>query len=62
MPMIRVDMFAGRTQDQKRAIAKALTEAFCSATGNKPESVQIILTDIEKSDWATAGVFAADKG
>jgi 4-oxalocrotonate tautomerase len=60
--MIRVEMFAGRTPAQKKALVKALTEAFVSTAGSTPESVQIILQDVEKSEWATAGVFASEKG
>lgn len=62
MPMIRVEMFAGRTPEQKKALVKALTEAFVSTAGSTPESVQIILQDVEKSEWATAGVLASEKG
>lgn len=61
MPMIHVEMFAGRTVEQKKALVKALTEAFVSTAGSTPESVQIILKDIPKEEWATAGVFASDK-
>ncbi len=62
MPMIRVEMFPGRTADQKRALVKALTEAFVSTAGGTPQGVQIVLSEVEKSDWATAGVLASDKG
>ncbi len=62
MPMIHVEMFAGRTPDQKRALVKALTEAFVSTAGSTPESVQIVLREVEKSEWATAGVFASERG
>lgn len=62
MPMIRVEMYAGRTPEQKKALVKALTEAFVSTAGSTPESVQIILQEIEKNEWATAGVFASEKG
>jgi 4-oxalocrotonate tautomerase len=62
MPMIHVEMFAGRTPDQKRALVKALTEAFVSTAGSTPESVQIVLREVEKADWATAGVFASERG
>jgi 4-oxalocrotonate tautomerase len=62
MPMIHVEMFAGRTPEQKKALVKALTEAFVSTAGSTPESVQIILQDVPKSEWATAGVFASEKG
>jgi len=60
MPIIRVEMFAGRTLDQKRALAKALTEAFVSTAGSTPASVQIVFVDVEKSDWAVAGTLYSD--
>ncbi len=61
MPMIRVEMFAGRTPEQKSALVKALTEAFVSTAGGTPQAVQVILQDVEKSSWATAGVLASEK-
>ena len=33
MPTIRVELFEGRTVDQKRALAKALTEATVATLG-----------------------------
>lgn len=62
MPMIRVEMFAGRNAEQKRALVKELTEAFVRAAGGTPESVQIVLTDVDKENWASAGVLYSDKG
>jgi 4-oxalocrotonate tautomerase len=61
MPMIRVEMYAGRTLDQKRAIARALTDALCATANCTPQSVQVVLVDVDKSDWAAAGVLAVDK-
>ena len=55
MPMIRVEMFAGRTKEQKRALVKELTAGTCRALGCKEDAVQIILTDIAKDDWAESG-------
>nr|MBP6768543.1 tautomerase family protein [Reyranella sp.] len=45
MPMINVQMFEGRTIEQRRALAKELTEGTCRALGCTPDAVQIILTD-----------------
>jgi 4-oxalocrotonate tautomerase len=59
--MIHVEMYAGRTPEQKRALVKELTEAFVRTAGGTPQSVQIILTDVEKTNWASAGVLASDK-
>jgi len=62
MPMIRVEMYEGRSPEQKKALVKALTEAFVSTAGSTPESVQIVLQDVPKSSWATGGVLASEKG
>jgi 4-oxalocrotonate tautomerase len=61
MPIIRVDMFEGRTPEQKRAFVSALTQACVTALGSPPESVQVLLFDVAKSDWATAGTLASEK-
>ena len=61
MPIIRVEMFEGRTEDQKRAMAAELTDAFVRTAGGTPESVQIVISDIAKSDWASGGVLWSDK-
>jgi len=61
MPIIRVEMFKGRTREQKRALARELTEAFVRAVGGKPEAVTIVLQDVDKEDWAVAGALMADK-
>lgn len=61
MPIIRVEMFKGRTREQKRALVRELTDTFIRTCGGKPESVQIVITDVAKEDWSTAGVLMADK-
>ena len=60
MPMIHVEMFEGRTKEQRRALAKELTDGTCRALGCTPEAVQIVLTDIKKENWAEAGKFFSD--
>lgn len=55
MPTIRVEMFEGRTPEQKRELIKALTEACEKTLGSPPESVDILLFDIPKAHWATGG-------
>lgn len=60
MPLIQVQMFAGRTAEQKRAFAQALTDAAVRTIGATPDSVDIIFTDVERGDWATAGRLWSD--
>jgi 4-oxalocrotonate tautomerase len=55
MPVIRVEMFAGRSPAQKQAFAQAVTESFVAICGGTPQSVQIVFQDVAKADWAVAG-------
>lgn len=61
MPTIHVEMFAGRTVEQKRALAAALTEATVKTLGGSPDAVDVIFRDVERHDWATAGQLWSDK-
>lgn len=61
MPTIRVDLFEGRTPEQKRKLVAALTQACVDALGSKPESVDVLLFDVKPADWATGGVLWSEK-
>jgi 4-oxalocrotonate tautomerase len=61
MPTIRVDLFEGRTPEQKKNLVKALTQACVDTLGSKPESVDILLFDVKPSDWATGGELWSEK-
>ena len=61
MPVINIDMWEGRTADQKRKIVKAVTEAMVESAGVNPEGLTIIIHDIPKDSWARAGELACDK-
>ena len=61
MPTIRIEMFEGRTPEQKRALAAAITDACVRTIGASPESVDILLFDIAKQNWATGGTLWSDK-
>lgn len=56
MPTLRVELMEGRTPEQKKELVKALTQAVVQTLGSKPESVDILLYDISRGDWATGGV------
>lgn len=60
MPTINVQLFEGRTLEQKRAFAKAVTEAACTTLGCEPSAVDIILHEIKRENWSTAGKLWSD--
>lgn len=61
MPTLRVELLEGRTVEQKKALVTALTKAVVDTLGAKPESVDILLYDIRRHDWATGGELWSDK-
>ncbi len=60
MPTIHVELFAGRTVEQKRALAAALTEACVKTLGGSADGVDVIFTDVQRHDWATGGRLWSD--
>jgi len=60
MPVITVNMFEGRTVEQKRALAEAFTRSFCEIARAAPEAVEIIFREIPRENWSHAGKLASD--
>jgi 4-oxalocrotonate tautomerase len=61
MPVVRVEMLAGRSRDQKREIAETFTRELARVARCGPEHVQIIFTDVERQDWALGGALADEE-
>lgn len=61
MPTINVQLFAGRSGEQKRAFVEAITEATCKSLGCKPEAVDVIIQEVQKENWATGGKLWSDQ-
>lgn len=60
MPIIRVEMLKGRTREQKRALARELTEAFVRSAGGKAEGLHVVITEVEMEDWGVSGTLCVD--
>lgn len=61
MPIIHVHLIEGRTVEQKRALAKKMTDAVCETVNVTPDAVKIIMHDMARHDYATAGVLKSDE-
>ena len=55
MPTYHVEMFEGRTTEQKKKLVEEITRVTVEVLGGSPESVDIIITDIARGNWATGG-------
>jgi 4-oxalocrotonate tautomerase len=57
MPVIKVELSAGRSQEQKQLVVNDITKSLVDHCGCTPESVHVVFVDVKPSDWAVAGTF-----
>ena len=55
MPTYHVEMLEGRTIEQKKKLVTEITRVSVDVLGGAPESVDVIITDIKRQNWATGG-------
>jgi len=60
MPVVIVEMWAGRTQEQKKTIIKGITDVFVTV-GTPADAVHVIINDIPKTNWGTGGKVASEE-
>lgn len=60
MPIVRVEMWTGRTVSQKKELARVITDAMVSIANTTAEATIIVFEDIERDNWAQSGKLASD--
>lgn len=60
MPTIKVELLEGRTEEQKRSFAKAITEAAVKELNSEPQHIDVVFLEVPKKNWCTGGVFFSD--
>lgn len=61
MPFVIVEMWEGRTVEQKRKLTRAITDAMIEHAGCKPDHLHVVIHDVPKDSWARAGVLGSDE-
>jgi 4-oxalocrotonate tautomerase len=61
MPVVTVELWEGRTVEQKRRLCKAITDAMVEHAGARPDGLHVIIHEIPKENWARAGVLGIDR-
>lgn len=61
MPIVRVEMWPGRTYEQKQELAKAITQAVVEIGKAPADQTFVIFEDVAKENWAQAGTLASDE-
>jgi 4-oxalocrotonate tautomerase len=55
MPTYHIEMLEGRTVEQKRKLAEEITRVSVEVLGGSPDSVDMLITDVKRENWATGG-------
>jgi len=62
MPIIRVEMFEGRSIEQKRELVEALTRETARIAKIAPDTIYVLIDEYRRDNWAAGGTLYADKG
>ena len=60
MPVVIIEMWEGRTIEQKKQLAEGVTSAFVKID-TPPEAVQIIMKDNPRQNWSIGGKLVSEK-
>jgi len=61
MPIIRLEMLAGRTVAQKRELVEVLTRETARIAKSSPASIFVVIEDVAKENWGAGGELMSDK-
>lgn len=59
MPIVTVEMWEGRTIEQKKKLVEGITSVITDM-GVRPEGVTILIKDNPKHNWARGGKLASE--
>jgi len=55
MPVVKIDMWSGRNEEQKEKIIQKVTGAIVESVGCPKEAVTVVIDDIPKENWGSGG-------
>jgi 4-oxalocrotonate tautomerase len=61
VPLIQVNLAAGRTDQQKRALLTAITDAVHTSINAPLDSIRVWIAEFEPSEYMQAGELLADR-
>jgi len=61
MPLIEIHLLEGRTDEQKKALLSAVTEAVQASIGAPLETIRVWIQEFSPREYMAAGVWYADK-
>lgn len=61
MPLVHVDLIAGRSEDQLKNLVKDITDAVVKDTGSPAEHVHVVLNEMQPNRYADGGILRSEQ-
>ncbi|HLW49097.1 MAG TPA: 2-hydroxymuconate tautomerase [bacterium] len=61
MPVVRIEMYEGRSIEQKRELVRGVTDVVARVTGNPADAVHVIIEEIKRENWSIGGLLQPDR-
>ncbi len=61
MPIIRVEMWEGRSIQQKKELVEVLSKETSRITGCDIGSVYVVIEEVKKDNWGAGGQLCSEK-
>lgn len=55
MPVVKIDMWEGRTEKQKEKLIKSVSNAIANVLDISEEHITVIINDVPKINWGLKG-------
>lgn len=61
MPIIRIEMWEGKTVEQKRELVAVLSREMARITNGNVDTIYVVIEDVKKENWGVGGRLCSDK-
>lgn len=61
MPVVTVQLWEGRSPEQKRSLVAAITRAMVEIVDADPSGLHVVLQEVSPMNWGRAGVLGSDR-
>lgn len=59
MPIVRIELWEGRTEEQKGNLIREVSQCVADTLGIAIEHVEVVIFDVPKTNWGVKGIPAS---
>jgi 4-oxalocrotonate tautomerase len=61
MPVVTIQMWEGQSVENKRQMAKGITDLMSPYMNDRPDKITVIFQEVPLESWASGGELSADR-